>query len=74
MAITVTPLVSRLQLALVVGTTAEGSPIFRTRSFSNIKADADNEALFLTGQELAALQQHPLEAIKRVDEVELEEE
>lgn len=74
MAVTVTPLVSRLQLQLITGSTPEGKPILRTRSFSNIKTGADNEALFLTGQELAGLQQHQLDTIKRLDEMELEEE
>ncbi|MGI6614471.1 MAG: DUF1659 domain-containing protein [Dethiobacteria bacterium] len=74
MAVTVNPLSSRLQLQLMTGSTPEGKPILRTRSFSNIKTDADNEDLLLTGQELAGLQQHQLEAIKRVDEVELLEE
>lgn len=74
MAVTVNPLASRLQLQLMTGSTPEGKPILRTRSFSNIKTDADNEDLLQTGQELAGLQQHQLEAIKRVDEVELLEE
>lgn len=74
MAVIVTPLTSRLQLQLITGSTPEGKPIFRTRSYSNIKTDAENEDLFLTGQELADLQQHQLDTIKRLDEMELEEE
>lgn len=73
MAVTATPLGSRLQLQLIIGTMPEGKPILRTRSYSNIKPDADNEALFQTGQELTSLQQHQLEIIRRVDEMELEE-
>ena len=74
MAVTATPLVSRLQLQVVIGTTPEGKPILRTRSYSNVKPDAGNEELLQTGRELANLQQHPLEVIRRVDEAELEEE
>lgn len=74
MAVTATPLSSRLQLQVVVGTSLEGKPILRTRSYSNVKPEADNEALYETGQELASLQQHQLELIRRVDEAELEEE
>lgn len=74
MAVTATPLLSRLQLQVVIGTTPEGKPILRTRSYSNVKPDAGNEELLQTGRELANLQQHPLEAIRRVDEAELEEE
>lgn len=74
MAVTATPLLSRLQLQLVVGSTPEGKPILRTRSYSNIKPEADNEALYQTGRELAGLQQHQLDIIRRVDEIDLEEE
>lgn len=74
MAIVAVPLQSRLQLRLNVGTNDQGNPILRTRSFNNVKPQAEHEALYLTGQELAALQIHPLEIIRRVDEMDLEEE
>mgnify|MGYP000856867698 CR=1 FL=1 len=73
MAVTATPLSSRLQLQVMIGSTSDGKPILRTRSYTNIKPAADNEALFQTGQELASLQVHSLELIRRVDEIELEE-
>ncbi|NLA10632.1 MAG: DUF1659 domain-containing protein [Firmicutes bacterium] len=74
MAVIATPLSSRLQLQVVVGTSLEGKPILRTRSYSNVKPGADHEDLYQTGQELAGLQEHQLEVIRRVNEFELEEE
>lgn len=74
MAISAVPLVSRLQLRLLLGYGEDGSPILRTRSYSNIKPSASDEDLYDTGRELAGLQEHSLELIRRVDEMELEEE
>lgn len=74
MAVITTPLISRLQLQLMVGLTPEGKPILRTRSYNNIRPEAGNEDLLQTGQDLAGLQQHQLEMIKRVDEAELAED
>ena len=42
MAVTVKPLVTRLQLRLNTGLDEDFNPIYRTRSYSNIKTDADN--------------------------------
>lgn len=74
MAVSAIPLISRLQLRLRVGYDGGGNPILRTRSYSNIKPAASHEDLFNTGQALAGLQEHALEIIRRVDEVELEVE
>ncbi len=73
MAVVAVPLQSRLQLRLNVGTDDQGNPILRTRTVSNVKPQAGHEALYLTGQELAALQIYTLEVIRRVDEMDLEE-
>ncbi|MEW5784353.1 MAG: DUF1659 domain-containing protein [Bacillota bacterium] len=74
MAVTSTPLISRMQLRLSVGFDGSGNPVMRTRSYANIKPGASDEAVFETGQNLADFQEHTLEAIRRVDEFELEEE
>jgi hypothetical protein len=74
MPVTVTPLGSRLQLRLTVGLDEGGNPIVRTRSYANIKPDASDEAVYLTGQDLAGFQEHSLESIRRVNEFELNEE
>lgn len=73
MAVSVTPLGSRLQIRVRLGYDTAGNPILRTRSYSNIKSTASHDDLYITGTELAALQDHHLELIRRVDEMELEE-
>lgn len=73
MAVTAIPLGSRMQLRLRIGFTQEGKPILRTRSYANLKSAASDEDLYQTGQELANLQEHDLEIIRRVNEMELEE-
>ncbi len=72
MAVTIIPVQTRLQLRLQVGIDSQGNPKFGTRSFANLKPGADSEGLYQLGQALAGLQEHYLEAIRRVDEVELE--
>ena len=72
MAVTVIPVQTRLQLRLQIGLDDKGNPRFGTRSYANLKPGADNEELYGLGQILANLQEHDLEAIRRVDEIELE--
>ena len=68
------PLSTRLQLRLNTGLDENFNPIYRTRSFSNVKPSADNEDLYALCQEIGDLQVHGIEAVRRVDEIELEEE
>jgi hypothetical protein len=74
MAVTATPLTARLQLRLNTGLDENFNPVYRTRSFSNVKTSSDNEDLFELAGEIAGLQEHTLDAVRRVDEYELEEE
>jgi len=67
----VIPISARLQLRLNTGLDENLNPVFRTRSYSNVKPSADNTALLTLAQELASLQVHTLDAVRRVDEVEL---
>ena len=73
MPVDVTTVGSRLQLRLQTGFDEDGDPILRTRTFSRIKPDADNDDLFMVAQEFIGLQENDAHAIRRVDEVELEE-
>lgn len=73
MAINVIPVSARLQLRLNTGLDENLNTVYRTRSFSNIKTAADNEDLFELAQEIGLLQVHTLDAVRRVNEVELEE-
>ena len=74
MAVSAIPLTARLQLRLNTGLDESFNPISRTRTFSNIKTSADNEDLFELAEEISNLQLHTLDAVRRVDEYELEEE
>lgn len=74
MPVTVNPLSSRLQLRLVVGQDDQGNPVYRTRSYANVKATASDDAVFAVGSALAGLQQHDLEEVRRVNEFVLVEE
>ena len=67
------PVSARLQLRLNTGFDENLNPLFRNRSFSNVKPAADNEDLFELATEIGSLQVHSLNTVRRVDEYELEE-
>jgi hypothetical protein len=74
MPISANPVGSRMQLRLNVGQDAGGNPIYRSRSYSNVKPLASDQDIFTVGNSLADLQQHTLEEVRRVNEYVLEEE
>lgn len=67
------PVSARLQLRLNTGLDENLNPVFRTRSFSNVKPAAGNEDLYQLAQEIGSLQVHTLSLVRRVDEYELED-
>ena len=71
MAVQSIPLSSRLQLRLHTGYDEDNDPIIRTRTFSNLKTDADAEDVHEVATQLAGLQEHDVEKIRKVEEVEL---
>ncbi len=73
MDVNIIPLACRMQLRLNTGLDADLNPIYRTRSFSNVKPDTENGELFELAEEIGSLQVHTINAVRRVDEVELEE-
>ena len=73
MAVNVVPISARLQLRLNTGLDENMNPVFRTRSYSNVKPAADNADLHELAQELGTLQVHNIDSVRRVDEVELEQ-
>jgi len=73
MPVDVIPVSARLQLRLNTGLDENLDPVYRTRSFSNVKPGADNVSLFGLAQEIGSLQVHTVDSVRRVDEVELEE-
>jgi hypothetical protein len=74
MAVTAIPLGTRLTLRLNTGLDENFNPVYRNRSWHNVKSTAVHADLFALGEELASLQVHTLDAIRRVDENDLEEE
>ncbi len=73
MPVTTIPVSSRLQLRLNTGLDENFEPVYRTRSFSNVKPGADNVVLFNVAEGIGGLQVHTLDAVRRIDEVELEQ-
>lgn len=73
MAIETKPLSSRLQLQLDYGVNEDGRAITRTKSYSNIKSDADNQSVYDTAQALGNLQSYPLLLVRRIEQSELVE-
>jgi len=68
------PVGSRMQLRLNIGQDVGGNPIYRSRSYSNVKPLASDQAVFTVGNSLANLQLHDLEEVRRVNEYVLVDE
>ena len=62
---------SGLKLMVQTGMDDEGLPIVRSRSFNRVKPGAIDEAIYNVGDQLGALQQHPVTAIRKVTESDL---
>ena len=67
MAVASSPKNSRFTLVQQVGTTLDGKPILRSKSYSNVKWDAADQDVYDVGQALAGLSQHPTLEIARYD-------
>ena len=74
MAVSVIPVGTRLTLRVNTGLDENLKPIVRNRSWHRVKPSATNVNLFELGEELGYLQVHTVEAVRRVDENELEED
>lgn len=62
---------SKLKLELDGGLNDKGNPIVKSKTFPKVKIDAVNDNLFSVATTLADLQDMPLVAVKRLDEVEI---
>lgn len=63
---------SQLRLVLDNGThPTSGKMVFKTKSFSNIKTDANADQLYAVAESLAGLQTLPLFEVERADHSEI---
>lgn len=58
---------SQLRLVFEAGVDEAGKPVYKRKSFNNIKTGAAAEQLFTVSQALASLQTNPLVQIERSD-------
>jgi len=73
MPVSAIPIVTRMVLRLNTGLDENFNPVYRNRTWSNIKPSATDADLHELAQELAFLQVHTLSSVRKVDENELEE-
>ena len=62
-----------LRLQWQTGLDGEGNPVYRLKSLSNVKTDAQDQSIFDVAQALAGLQSYTLASVQRVDSGVLEE-
>lgn len=71
MAIVKLPQATRLVFKVQTGLNTAGNPVYRQRTYRNVKTTAVDSDVYAIGQALAGLQLHPLASIVRLDEGEL---
>jgi len=70
-----TMLDSALRLVFYTGDDIEtGDPIFKTKGFNNVKANATADQLFEIAQAISSLQEHDLYRVERRDNTEIASE
>ena len=74
MAVNAIPIGTQLILRLNTGLDVDMNPIYRNRTYSNVKPTATHVNLFELAGEIANLQIHTLEQVRRSDANELEME
>ncbi|MGI6093485.1 MAG: DUF1659 domain-containing protein [Veillonellaceae bacterium] len=74
MAVNKLPQGTKLVIKVRTGVNEAGNPVFRQRSYSNIKTEAVDADMHAIGAGLASLQKHPVESIFRTDNGKLVEE
>jgi len=62
---------SKFKLVLNAGVDDNNKVIFKSKTFSNVKASADNEDIYNIGVAISELQAYELAGIVRYDEYEL---
>jgi len=65
---------SRLRLVFYDGEDVlTGNPIFKSKTFNNLKTDADADQFLAVAEAFASLQERPLSRIERNDNTEIRE-
>lgn len=59
----------KMQLKLNTGLDENGKEIIKTKTYSNVKSDAQDQGIYDVGSSLAELQDHALEEIHRVNDM-----
>ena len=58
---------SKLQVSYETGVDEKGNPIFKTKTYSNVKEEATADGLLQVAQGLASLSNYPFSGAKRND-------
>jgi hypothetical protein len=62
---------SRLRLLFETGLNEKGEPIYKTKTYSNIRKDATADQLSQAAQALGGLSDYPLAGVERADNFEI---
>ncbi len=68
MAVVKVPQTSKLVIKVQTGVNATGNPVYRLRSYQNIKAAAVDSDVFAVAQGMAGLQKNTVVSISRQDD------
>ena len=71
MAVTKSPQATRFVVKVQTGLNAAGNPVYRLRSFINVKPAAADSDVYAVGLGLASLQKYPAVNVARIDEANL---
>jgi hypothetical protein len=62
---------SKLRLVFETGIDEQGHPVYKTKTFNNVKKEATTDQLFQAAQALSALSNDPLNTIERNDSTDI---
>ena len=68
MAVNKVPQGSSIVIAIQSGVNSGNQPVYRKRTFKNVKASAVDADVFVVAQGMASLQKYPVTGISRLDE------
>ncbi|NHM32311.1 DUF1659 domain-containing protein [Neobacillus terrae] len=63
--------ITRLKMVYDAGMDDNGKPLYKTKTFNNVKKDATADQLLQTARALAALSNEPLSTVERIDSSEI---